>query len=416
MRGRAAAALLALVTPLVATAPASAGWTAARAIPQAKSSFPFPVGVGVNDSGTAAVVWRSRGDFPQRARVRVTVRRPRAPGSPPRTLSPPGVAGTTVAVDGRGRVLVAWVQQPHNAIRLATRRPGGRWRTVTLGRSGHFVEAAPRIAVNDRGDAVVVWRGLRRIAGETTEATVAAYRPAGRAFEPARPIPDEGLGVRAQPQVALNAGGRAYAVWTARVDATQVLFSERGRTGAWSPALALGTPPASAPVVAAGDRGDVAVAWRQADLDSEGNGVQAGDVAVTARPAGGAFLPPRVYAASARPLLAVARDGAALVAWMPPIADGPYAPEVRFAAGRAGTGFGDEQTLPEAAVGAVAAVDGAMLLASADVGGVIVRDLGGPSLRLARVGSTPLLASAGDRAVLVYFRGNRLYFSVRTGS
>ena len=53
----------------------------------------------------------------------------------------------------------------------------GRWGAPrTLGRTGHFIDGQPRLATNARGDAVVLWRGLR---GSGSRARTCCRPPTG---------------------------------------------------------------------------------------------------------------------------------------------------------------------------------------------------------------------------------------------
>ena len=116
-------------------------------------------------------------------------------------------------------------------------------------------------------------------------------------------------------------------MWVAQVGTRTALWTaDRERAGAWSRGQLLDAGPATAPSVAATRAGDLVVAWRRAELDSEGNGVQSGAVAVATRPSGGSFGPPRLYAASEAPRAAADAGGAVLVAWEPPSSRHPVHP------------------------------------------------------------------------------------------
>lgn len=420
-----------MIATAAAVAAMTAGaWSAPAAVPGSTTAFPFPLTAAIGTDGTAAVAWRAGGDRPATARVRVAVRDP-GRGWSTSTLSGDraGVTGPRVAVDGRGRVVVVWVSM-HRRRDLATHGPfrvrvvmrdrHRRWQPArTLGRSTAFTYALPDVAVDARGDAVVVWRGShRRGDGSRRSAVIAAARARGGAFGRPVALRDAGDGPRVAPRVAIDAHGRAVAVWTAGV-AARVRYAT-AHAGTWSRGRDLGQSPGSAPVVAMDTAGAATVAWRQAALDSEGNGTQFGAVAVAQRPAGGPFGIPVTVGVlpSPGPLVAMSPAGRALVAWSLAPTDLPVPSALDYAVAAAGQPFGAPATVPgPSAVGLAMLGDGTGLVASAG-DGITVRALppGAPPrepVRIARAGSEPRIAAAGRHAIVVWLGGGRLRYAVR---
>jgi hypothetical protein len=77
---------------------------------------------------------------------------------------------------------------------------------------GTDVSSSPALAVDARGDAVIAWTAY----GAGGEQVRAAYRLAGRAWQPPRTLSLTGE-IADDPRVALDARGRALVVWRARL-------------------------------------------------------------------------------------------------------------------------------------------------------------------------------------------------------
>jgi hypothetical protein len=198
------------------------------------------------------------------------------------------VSSIDIAFDARGRLFVVWTQAHRRPgagyagrfeIRTQTwTQPGGWGRVQTLGRSGHFLLASPRIAVDRRGDAIIFWRGLRHAGRHTLEAVSTSFRPADRGWQQTQQISGGGP----YRDVALDANGNAYAAWTTY--GARNYFSMRPRrSGRWGSPRRLPGGPASLPTVAATPGGAAVIAWRAAIVDSEGEGTQFGPVRAIVR-------------------------------------------------------------------------------------------------------------------------------------
>jgi hypothetical protein len=273
-----------------------------------------------------------------------------------RAFSPSGSAGVTqtlsttddltanpaVAVDGKGGAVAVWTQayDGHRfTIIAAPRAPAGRFGArQALGRTNRFLGAAPKVGMNTRGDAVVMWArsGLVEL----------APRRSGAPFETSqgvaasRPVPGA---------VAVGADGAALATWTARggVYATRRPPGHRvGKPRLLNP----GGPGAGGVTAAIGADGTAVVAWLSGDsafaaVGERGRPVGAARRLVSFYPFGGLGVPAAV----------VTRAGETLVAWP----QGVRSPagdrtEVALASRLAGGSFGVPRVLSAPGVSATA--------------------------------------------------------------
>ena len=116
--------------------------------------------------------------------------------------------------DGGGGAVAAWYREGGlPAHRIAIKEPGRPFgEPVTYpGDGGDYSESRPRVAVNRRGDAIVVFNQEHPDGGERIWA---AYRPAGGEFGPREPVhvPDGGA-VQVPRDVAISPTGEAVIAW-----------------------------------------------------------------------------------------------------------------------------------------------------------------------------------------------------------
>jgi hypothetical protein len=117
-----------------------------------------------------------------RSQVVASVRPPGGAFNAPEELGAPGGASPRVAVDGRGTAIVVWEQQVGNTVKLtieqSTRPVGGSF-GVPQDLSALTDEARfPDVATNSRGDTIVTWTN-RTVSPNFVEAV---GRPAGGTF------------------------------------------------------------------------------------------------------------------------------------------------------------------------------------------------------------------------------------------
>ena len=351
--------LAAFLLSVVLAPPAfAASWSPPRTVQNSRTSFPHPYSVAAGRDGTIAVIFRYGGDFPAKATVFVAVRRD-GRWLPTRMVSAPrgGAAQPRVGVDAHGHVLAVWARPtsvsgntPRGPYRIEARMTGAgeRWGPiVTIGTSAHFFESSPGIAFDARGDATVVWRGYRRLGRHNQDVTQAAYRPAGGRFGRATTLPSvRGLG-GATPAVAMSPGGRAYVAWASALGEPFIEVATRSRAGRWSRARRISRQPASEPQIAVASDGRVVVAWREAGFDSEGNGIQRGDVGAAIGTAAGTFGGPQhiADANTSGVQLATSPAGETVLAWSDSDESGG---NLRYAVRPSGGRFGAAQDVPGA--------------------------------------------------------------------
>ena len=416
--------LVAIATTAAAPAHAHAAWTPSATI-TTRGAVQFDLAMGAD--GTAALAWVDGG-------VRVSVKRPGRAWSAARRLSDGRslVTGPTLAVDGHGDVLAAWVQSsppgPHRAtivgpltIRAAIRH-GSTWgASRQVGVTSHFFTAAPDLAANARGDAVLVWRGLQPgRGGRRVEAIQSALRSPGAGFGGAqtasRPGPRRGLSGQV---VALDARGTAHVAWTDDSGPVVRLATRpRGAQGRWGTPRTLGASPASNPAIAVTSDGTAIVAWHAAGVDSEGNGLQSGALDTAALSASGTLAPvQQISAAHTRTYrLATGPAGVALLTFVADGGAGGLQTATRPAGGPFAAPLGLPQITPDAFAGGAAYLgDGTALGAWGQNGRVRVFDAAaggtfGTTAQLDRAGLYPRIATSGHRAVLAWnlTSGNRV--------
>ena len=218
-----------------------------------------------------------------------------------------------VAVDASGTATVVWaraVATGRYVVQAATLEPGGAPSApLDLSAPGESART-PEIVVDPAGGAVAVWnRGASRSSGGVVQAAV---RPAGGTWQASTDLSASG-GMSFLPQVAMDASGRATAVWL-RLDGSYVVESAtRAAGGTWGTAerISAAGEDTSNPQVAAGPRGAVAVwqrhdgsGWRVTSATRAANGTwqRSGDLSAADHDAWS-------------PQVALAQNGRATVVW-----------------------------------------------------------------------------------------------------
>ena len=180
-------------------------------------------------AGDATVVWYSLGTSDVVEAATVTDGMPSAPA----TLSEAGKEAffPTVAMNDRGDTIVAWTSGEGSTVKAqASFRPAGGsfGAPVTLSSGGAVVES-PRVAIDEAGDATVVWD--RNNGG--LELVEEATRPAaaGNFSEPA--VLSNEAESAIHPFVAMNAEGDTAVTWTSyngSDEIVQVVVGPAGRS------------------------------------------------------------------------------------------------------------------------------------------------------------------------------------------
>jgi hypothetical protein len=303
----------------VAVIPAGTAIAAPLGSPQVLStaSAEMSLAAAGDRAGNAVVVLRPGFGEP------VLFERPAAGGwSGPHPLPGTGLRPSLqVAAAGSGAAAIAWRNDAggrHGTIEVVVREPGGTFGAplAVVGRRAAAVRH-PAVGVDARGGAVVAYEaGSARGAGrQRVEIEVALRRPGAAAF--GRSLVVSGAPAAA-PAVAVNEDGDAVVAWRrgTRVEAAAITGGRVGRTrilgrayGGWNPSVAIAST------------GDAVVAWSSLRLDPRsrpGHPAFLESVAAALRRGAGRFGPPDILArqdAARYTRAAVGEDGRAVVAW-----------------------------------------------------------------------------------------------------
>jgi hypothetical protein len=177
------------------------------------------------------------------------------------------VQGITVAIDPRGEATVAWVDEPddngllhgHKTVRAAFRTSEGHWSAVqSIGRSGAFFYASPRLAATSDGTVALTYNA--GVFGPSH--VMSAWRSRGHRFGSLRPIAaSSGL---MDPNLAVDSGGVVYLVGTRNCDRSTsagVLYTATARGRRFGTARVIAPGPAAHVQLSVLGRGSAVVAW-----------------------------------------------------------------------------------------------------------------------------------------------------------
>lgn len=245
--------------------------------------------VAIGPYGAALAVWTSTTAVPDQVRVyaiKVATKRVNGPWTAPTTIistTAGGLGSPRIAVDVFGNALAVWQSalNGRGVIQAAAQHIGRAWSTPAAISPQTSDAAFPQLAVSPLGQAVAVWQVFEQ-PGNPTTVQAATRNLAGlwsAAVNISTPTPQTW-----NPHVAIDAVGRAVAVWN---QATVITAATRAANGQWSAPIALsssGLPSYGVPAVAMDLAGNALAAW------SEFDGFAAMQVA--ARPAGGAWRTP----------------------------------------------------------------------------------------------------------------------------
>lgn len=268
-----------------ATRPAGGAWQGPVDLSAAGETAKEPE-LAVDAAGDAVAVWtRFDGlDFTVQAAVR--------PGGGawqgPLDLSAAGqdAEEPQVAIDSAANALAIWSRYDGSrfVVQSARRLAAGAWeKPLDVSVAGQNAEE-PQLALDPAGNAVAVWS---RFDGAKDIVQAAVGSGGGGAWG----LPDDlsPAGQNAEePQVAVDPGGNAVAVWTRlNSPADLVQSSSRPAGGSWGPAVPLSVPgdDAEAPQVSLDPGGNAVAVWSRSDATPRV--IQGAE-----RPAGGGWLPP----------------------------------------------------------------------------------------------------------------------------
>ena len=172
-----------------------------------------------------------------------------------------GFEGTRVALDGRGDAVVAWVRWlAGGQIVESTYKPaGGTWEAPTDVSVEPGETNVPRVALDARGDAIVAWE---RGAG-SNHFVQSAFRPSGGRWQAPENVSVPNPGVPS-PELAMNARGEAVVVWNSgnlTYCVVRAAFRRPGKRWGRCAQLSKTNLFPTKPRVGIDARGDAFVAW-----------------------------------------------------------------------------------------------------------------------------------------------------------
>jgi hypothetical protein len=290
--------------------PAGSSWLASQTVATPGGEEPQVA----SDPGGDAVVVSPRQAPGQSAGIQAVLRPAGGTFFPAQTISGRENAfHPRIAMNTRGDTLVAWeVDASYGCVvRAALRRAGGRWSAPRTVSDGHgSCGGTHRVAIDERGDAIVVWLSHR---GPTTFLE-AATKAASGSWTPRHVIARAPI-IEAPVQVGMDARGDTLALWSepALVGGRRTIWALRRPAGrGWEAARTIPHANGGPPSLAIDARGDALVAWQ------DRRGIEA-----DALPAGGHWRrtytvskhEPTVPGAGEDPLAALDGRGDGLVAW-----------------------------------------------------------------------------------------------------
>lgn len=149
-----------------------------------------------------------------------------------------GASDPAVARDASGNVYAVWkdTRNGNPDIYFSMLPAGGAWSTNSRVNddAGASEQSLPAIAVDPAGNAYAIWTDGR----DDVSDVFFSFRPSGGTWGPNVQVNDDvGLAWQSEADIAVDALGNAYAVWTdaRNLDQYDVYFSFRPAGGAWSP-------------------------------------------------------------------------------------------------------------------------------------------------------------------------------------
>jgi hypothetical protein len=272
--------------------------------------------IAMDAAGNLLAIWA------QRLGATLTVQsewRPRATGawSAASPLSPPsadaGFLGPVLDVNEDGDAVAAWVESSRVVAALGNVGAQAWTSRDVLSAPEGLPEFDPAVAVDDAGDAAVVWAWLNGTTGRL--AVQAAYRPAGGRWD-VQTLDEVSGDPPPHPRAAIDGGGNATFVWVGGTGRTSLEATARTAGGAWSSPATIVPSGSSEPELAVDSVGHAVVVWRNQGTRR---------IEASIRPGATAAWQPRAFVSPADPILdavdasvprvAIDRDGDAVATW-----------------------------------------------------------------------------------------------------
>jgi PKD domain-containing protein len=309
----AATAVFAVVGVVASAATAPPGWLTPRDLSEKGADAVIP-DVAFDPKGNAVVVWAQAKESSWT--IDAVERPPGGPWGAPRALSQPAghVASPQIAVAGDSVAAVwDWFDGKNLIVQSAARDARTHAWTAprSLSLAGRDAQS-PAIAVDARGDAVAVWASVS-LSGWTV---LAAYRPAGGAWQAAVPLQPPQAGTGAS-DVVIDSAGRVVTVWAATAGSGwRVQTACRATDGTWSKASALSGPDATgsiAPQLVLEGTNDAVAVWSRST--AKGSVIEAATTTTGMCAWSQAAQPFTVTHDAIAPSLAVNKRGDGVIVW-----------------------------------------------------------------------------------------------------
>lgn len=240
--------------------PAGGAWQAPVDLTQGNAEGDFSQ-VAFDKQGDALAMWQGYG-------LQSAYRPAGGEWQPASIVGSALVAGSDFAVDGRGDAVAVWDSWTegflsHRVVQAAYRPAGGEWQAPVdlseedISENWRWEPYEPRVAIDEQGDAVVVWsRGYGESGG-----VMSAFKPSGGAWQASIELSPPGT-TDGYPQVAFDGHGDALAVWGDHVTLQSALKPAGGN---WQSPADLADEGSGntydSPQVAFDGLGDALVAW-----------------------------------------------------------------------------------------------------------------------------------------------------------
>jgi hypothetical protein len=297
------------ITYVSAARPAGGAWTAPHTL-DAQVSGSSALDVVAGPDGTTTAAWIASVGANQA--IRTATRAPGGAWSAPQSISDDVRSSEQIdlAAGPDGTVAAIWRRYDSSRwiVQARVRPAGGTWGPVAdLSATGQDANG-PRIALDGQGTAHAIWS---RSNGSRTIAQVSA-KPAGGGWSAAQSLSGPGFNA-GNTQIAVSPAGDAVVAWTRGTTPTSAQAATRPAGGAWSTIhdLSVAGRTAAEPQVGIDAAGNATVLWGEED------GVWR--VRAATRPAGGAWSAATTISDTSRsafaPTLAVQPDGAAVAGW-----------------------------------------------------------------------------------------------------
>ncbi|RJF96460.1 hypothetical protein D3870_21820 [Noviherbaspirillum cavernae] len=248
---------------------AGSGWGSAQLIESDNASDAYDPRIAFDAAGNALVVWtQSDGTRFNVWANRYTVGTGWGAAQLIETDNAGDALFPRIAIDGSGNALAVWQQSDGAQIDIRANRytVGAGWGTAQLIETGNAGDARlPQIAFDASGNALAVWTQ-----SDGTRYSIWSNRyTAGSGWGTPQLVETDNADHAFDPQIAIDAGGNALAVWT-QSDGTRVnVWANRYTTGkGWGTAQLLETEnggDASNPQIAFDAAGNALAVWTQDD-------------------------------------------------------------------------------------------------------------------------------------------------------